>query len=238
MSLYDSQVGVLYQMTDQKPDKRYSILPTVLSLVGGVEDLTVLDLGGGTGFFSSHIAKNGPRIVLGIDNSVLKIGLASAKDKLPNVMHALGDVFYNDLPSADVVLGAFVLNYAEDVVELEGLFRRVFSCLSDGGRFVGVVDLPSGKDLQFFGARKHLSEEKDGAKMFIHLFNDEGVETCVLEANYFKKETYSKIAKKIGFSSFAWNQATVSDEGKQRYPDMDWGQYIQDPELGYFVAIK
>jgi toxoflavin synthase len=238
MSLYDSQVGVLYQITDQKPDKKYSILPTVLSLVGDVKDKTVLDLGGGTGFFSHHIAKLGARMVIGIDNSILKIGLASGREKHPNVIHALGDVFYNDLPDAGVILGAFVLNYAEHVVELEGLFRRVYNALPSGGRFVGLIDLPSGKDLTFFGAMKQLAEEKDGAKMFIHLYDDDGVKTCTLEANYFTKGTVENLAKKVGFTSFEWHNPIVSDEGRAKYQEMNWEEYIRDPELGYFVAEK
>lgn len=238
MSLYDSQVGILYQVTDQKPDKKYSILPTVLSLIGKAENKTVLDLGGGTGFFSHHIAQLHPRMVIGIDNSILKIGLASSREKHPNILHALGDIFYNDLPAADIILAAFVLNYADNVVVLEGLFRRIYNALGNQGKFVGVVDLPSGKNLAFFGAMKQLSEPKDGAKMFIHLSDDEGNETCVLEANYFLRETCEMLATKVGFSSFAWHDAIVADEARAKYPHMNWDEYVQDPELGYFTALK
>lgn len=238
MSLYDSQVGILYQVTDEKPDKKYSILPTVVSLVGDVENKTVIDLGGGTGFFSHHIAKKHPKMVIGIDNSVLKIGLASSRVKSPNVLHALGDVFFHELPTSDVVLGAFVLNYAENVVELENLFRRVHSSLNDKGKFIGVVDLPSGKDLTILGAKKTLSEYRDGAKMFIHLYDEDQNNVCTLEANYYLKDTYEFIAKKVGFSSFRWEKPIVDESGKKKYPDIDWETYIEDPELGYFVAIK
>ncbi|MFT7557503.1 MAG: 2-polyprenyl-3-methyl-5-hydroxy-6-metoxy-1,4-benzoquinol methylase [Planctomycetota bacterium] len=238
MSLYDSQVGILYQITDQKPDKKYSILPTVMSLLGDISDKTVVDLGGGTGFFSHHIARLQPKMIIGIDNSVLKIGLAGSREKLPNVLHALGDVFFHDIPNSDIVLGAFVINYAEHVVQLENLLRRVFKSLNLEGRFIGVVDLPSGKDLTAFGAKKQLSEQKDGAKMFIHLYNEDGNSTCTLEANYFLRETYESIAKKVGFTSFSWKKPVISDEGRDRYPDMDWESYVSDPELGYFIATK
>lgn len=238
MSLYDSQVGILYQVTDEKPDKKYSILPTVMSLLGDVENKTVVDLGGGTGFFSHHIAKKHPKMVIGIDNSVLKIGLASSREKSPNVLHALGDVFFHELPVSDIILGAFVLNYAEDVVELENLFRRVYLALNEGGEFIGVVDLPSGKDLSALGAKKQLSEPKDGAKMFIHLYDDDQNNVCTLEANYFLKETYEFLAKKVGFSSLEWEKPKVSEEGKKKYPDIDWDSYVEDPELGYFVARR
>ena len=45
-----------YQGTDQKPDKHYSILPTVIQLVGDARDKTVLDIACGSGFFSFPIA--------------------------------------------------------------------------------------------------------------------------------------------------------------------------------------
>lgn len=240
MSLYDSQVGVLYQITDNKPDKKYSILPTVLDLISDsdLKNKIVLDLGSGTGFFSHHIANLNPRMVIGIDNSILKIGLASGKEKYPNVLHTLGDIFYHDLPPSDLVLAAFVLNYAENVVILKNLFQRIYESLNPGGEFIGVVDLPSGKDLTHFGAKKHLSSDKDGAPMFIHLYDDEGSETCTLEAIYFKKETFEQLAEKVGFSHFEWCKPMVTDKGKEKYPNMNWDEYLNNPELGYFVIMK
>jgi len=41
-----------YQKTDAKPDKKYSILPTVLMIAGDSSGKTVLDLGCGSGFFT------------------------------------------------------------------------------------------------------------------------------------------------------------------------------------------
>lgn len=45
-----------YEQTSEKPDKKYSTLPTVLQLAGDMEGKTVVDLGCGSGFFACHCA--------------------------------------------------------------------------------------------------------------------------------------------------------------------------------------
>src|ERR1700754_3544099 len=48
-----------YQQTDEKPDKLYSHLPSVLEIVGDLRGQTVLDLGCGSGFYTREYVKMG-----------------------------------------------------------------------------------------------------------------------------------------------------------------------------------
>jgi SAM-dependent methyltransferase len=134
-----------YQQTLVKPDKRFSILPTILMIAGDVTDKTVLDLGCGSGFFSGEFANRGAKKVIGMDNSVEQIRIAK-KIPLERAEYVLGDIFKDKLPSANLVLAAYVLNYAADAKQLANFFRSIYRSLRQNGKFIAVVDLPEGRD--------------------------------------------------------------------------------------------
>lgn len=101
-----------------KPDKQYSILPTILSLVGSTVGRTVLDVACGSGFFTFPLAELGAQLVIGVDNSEAQLALAQARRKV-NTEFRYIDVFGHQLPTADVVVAPFVANYARSEEELQ-----------------------------------------------------------------------------------------------------------------------
>jgi hypothetical protein len=46
------------------------------------------------------------------------------------------------------------------------------------------------------------------------------------------------MAKSVGFTDFQWYKPIIAREGIQKYGEAFWEGYADDPELGYFVAIK
>ena len=226
-----------YQQTTVKPDKQFSTLPTVLKITGNFENKVILDLGCGSGFFSNEFAHNGAKKVFGVDNSVEQINLAK-KNPLENTEYVLADIFKDNLPTADIVLAPYVINYATDINHLVKLFQNIYTSLNKNGKLVIVVDLPEGKDLKKFGAIKNvLGEKVDGAKIEIQLFNNEEF-ICSLNAVYFTPSTLEKTLYSVGFTDVVWHKPTISDEGVKKFGNEFWKGYIESPELGYLSATK
>ncbi len=223
-----------YKESHVKPDKQYSILPTVLQLAGTVQDKIVVDLGCGTGFFTIPLAEHGA-YVYGIDNSKAQLTLAPSH---PRIIYCLRDIFVDSLPMVHVFIAPFVVNYARTVPILRHFFQTLYKSLAEDGQAVFVVDLPNGKQLRRFGAMKRIvGKERDGAKLCIELFNDQE-KICELSAFYFTPETIERELRAVGFKEIRWHTPIVSDEGVQALGTDFWNGYVEDSELGYLTAQK
>lgn len=230
-----NEIAEVYKKTDNKPDKRYSILPTVLLLAGDLSGKTVLDIGCGSGFFSRVLAETA-LIVIGIDNSEQQLKIAK-QDKKENPKYLILDFKKDELPQSDVVVAPFVLGYCKNVDQLKIVIEQIYNSLSSGGKFIGVIDLPTGRDLKRYGAVKILSKKEDGQEMQIQLTDGENV-ICALSAAYYSVETMERILKKVGFTNIVWQKPIVSQEGIETMSDGFWDGYVDNCELGYFTAVK
>jgi trans-aconitate methyltransferase len=236
MEFINADLVAAYQATDEKPDNSYSILPTVLALVGDIRGRRILDLGCGSGFFTEALARQGAQKVTGIDISANQLALAPKHPK-ENVEYQLGDIFQMQLPQSEVVVAPFVLNYAKDVERLADILRKMADALSNEGKLVAVVDLPNHLNHTKFGARKSLARKRDGEPIKIELFRQE-TRLCELRAIYYLPETIDRLLLASGFRSVTWCRALVHPNGIQKYGADFWKGYTDDPELGYVVALK
>lgn len=234
MNNYD-KIAEKYVETDSKPDKQFSILPTVLSLTGDLSQKTVLDIGCGSGFFTRALARLAKRVV-GIDNSEEQIRLAK-ENQILNEKYIISDFRKNELPSSDVIVAPFVFGYCKDIAELKGFFAKIHKSLSANGKMIGVIDLPSNLDLKRFGAVKRLSSNTDGSEMEIALTNGEN-DICILRAYYFTPETIDRVLREVGFQDIKWHDPIISQEGLDALPQGFWDGYTDNSELGYFTATK
>ena len=224
-----------YKNSHSKPDKQYSILPTVIQLAGSCANKIVVDLGCGTGFFTVPFAKHGALHVYGIDNSKEQLALAYSQ---PNITYVLRDVFVDSLPRADVIIAPFVANYARTLPILRHFFQKLYNSLEKDGIAVFVIDFPNNRELKRFGAiKKIIGNLEDGALISIELFNNEE-KICELSAFYFNPATIEKELKNVGFKEIEWHSPIISDEGQQRFGRDFWKNYLDDPELGYLTVKK
>lgn len=226
-----------YLKSHVKADKRFSILPSVITFCGDIKNKTVLDLGCGDGFFTEELAKKCGSAI-GVDNNKEQIARAK-KHKSKNTKYIELDIFKEKLPPADVVTGPFVLNYAKNVGELKKLFISVFESLNAKGRFVGVIDLPEkGGDLKKFGTVKKVEGTiRDEATIKIELYN-EGMLAIILRSQYYSQQTVKKLLEEAGFNKIVWKMPLVSPEGIKYYGSSFWNEYVENSGLGYFTAQK
>ncbi len=232
-----NHIADAYVESDKKPDKYYSILPTVLQLAGNVLGKTVLDLGCGAGFFTEAFAALGAKQVIGIDNAEAMLELARVH-KSEQTEYVLANIFTDPMPRADIINSPFVLNYAEHVDELKKYIQSLYEALNSEGKLILVFDLPSGKDLKKFGAKKILKEQRDATDITIELYNQEGAILCTLHAQYYVEETIVKNLKAAGFNCITKHMPIISDEGMERFGEEFWAGYRENCELGYITAEK
>ena len=83
INIYDKELAKTFRKSDVKPDKQFSFLPTVMSMMSDLSNKTVLDLGCGDGFFTIALANAGAKHVIGIDNAKEQITLREAKTPHP-----------------------------------------------------------------------------------------------------------------------------------------------------------
>ena len=227
-----------YTGSNIKPDKRYSILPTVLKLVGDCGGKEIVDIGCGGGFFTVPLAELGAGMVYGVDNSPGQLKIAEKVSPHPRVQYVLVDVFTSRIIPVDIVVAPFVPNYARTIPILRHFLQQIYNGLKVGGKVALVVDLPNGKNLKRFGAvKKLLGPMEDKTEIQIELWSgDEKV--CSLRSIYFTKETIERLLREIGFADVMWHEPIISEEGMRLMGEDFWEGYTSDPELGYVTANK
>ncbi len=227
-----------YKKSNVKPDKQFSILPTVLKMVGNCKNKVVVDIGCGSGFFTIPLAELGASNVYGLDNSRAQIELAEKISPHPIVSYLLSDVFVDQLVPADIMVVPFVMNYARTIPILSHFFKQIHTGLRNGGKVVFVIDLPNGKSLKRFGAVKTLRGLPiDETDIQIDLFNEER-KICTLTSIYYTPKTIKYLLKETGFRNVHWYKPIVSKEGICSMGPDFWKGYTADSELGYLTAEK
>jgi SAM-dependent methyltransferase len=239
-SQYDDEQKVLnYRRSHEKPDKKFSILPTVLSLVGDVRGKVVLDCGCGDGFFTRPLAESGAKQVIGIDNESAQIELARKQNNQETIIFSELDIYTAPaLPEADVICAPFVVGYAESVDALKSFFEKSYNALYEGGTLVLVINIPSTSNLKKYGAEKRIAKECDGALMHITLYDAHGSVICVLPTLYYTPSTIGRLLDEVGFVDITWHTPIISAAGIAAYGPDFWDGYIDNPELGYLTARK
>lgn len=229
-----------YSKSSTKPDKLYSILPTVLDICRNRSSSprTIFDLGCGNGFFTFALSEQYPSAdVFGIDNSEKQIELAEEKLRAQEHHHIVfinEDIFEKGLwVDSQLVVAPFILGY-KPLKDLDKFFADVYHSLTDKGTFVIVLDDIKGVDHTRFGAKKTYSE----GKIKIELFDEHQQPIVILHAIFHHKESIVESLKKIGFRDIAFHEPIISDKGINRFGEQYWTGYKEEAESCYISCIK
>ena len=140
-----------YQRSKQQPWRTFVECFTLMELIGEPQELAVLDVACGEGFYTRMICERGASRVTGVDLSQGMIELARSQE----AQHRLGiEYIVGDARSLsgssqfDLAVAAYLLNYARDRDELQAMCDGIARSLRPGGRFVTVNCNPS----QYFPA--------------------------------------------------------------------------------------
>jgi SAM-dependent methyltransferase len=229
-----------YIKSHEKADKKFSMLPTALSMFFPYSESIVLDIGCGDGFFTNEFAKQlGVKKVIGIDNSIEQITKASSQKVNFKANYVLSDMGEFQYPNSDIIFAPFVLGYLESKNNLKSLFNLFYHSLSKGGSFGSIIDTPNSlyHDMTKFGSVKRMVSLKEGSQFEIDLYKENKLLTT-LHSFYHKKDTIEMLLKEVGFSEVGWVNPIISQQGLELYGKTFWEEYLSNVDVSYFVAKK
>lgn len=226
----------------------------------------VLDLASGTGFYSKKLVDWGADHVLGIDLSSSMVNAAqdllSQENKYGGKVHFevgnaldLGKV--QDGESFDIVVGAWLLNYASSLDEMTKMFHSIATNLKDGGVFVGLTPSPA-EDIDAFATQWSETQAKDPHRYPIEvnyyerLPSGDGWKTEIVSKGggeefsfknfHLKQSIYEKGARRAGMTGkLVWPEIQIPEqlETKAGLTSEDWTTIVEGGQhVGIIIVEK
>ena len=228
-----NKIADLYNKSHTKPDKFFSILPTVLDIMKNFKNPKVItDLGCGDGYFTFPIAEMFPNAqIIGIDNSTSQINNAHLnleKFSSKNISFIEKDIFKDEIQKSDIIIAPFIFGYCNKE-HLTDFLVNLKNSLNTNGLLVIVLDDPKGIDNSKFGARKNINKEM----IDIELYTDGQEKLPTLHAFYHEPLLFLQQLKEIGFTNIKVHTPIISEKGIETYGQDWWHNYQYNSELCY-----
>ena len=254
---YDN-IGTSYNEMRKLPLSRLSDYNIQLAVAPFIKQAKVLDLACGTGIVTNNLASWGASTVLGIDISSVMVEAAKASATSEKVQFEVGDCFNPRVFGSgnyDLVVGAWLLNYAESKEQMTDLYRTIAANLKDGGRFVGVTPYPAEDPRSYILSVLEARPEGLG-KVVILPRKDipNGMSThakCILtsgtiefDSYHLEKAVYETSAKEGGLTGeLTWQPIYLPPPGETDDPALNqseeyWHSYLAFPHFAILAISK
>jgi ubiquinone/menaquinone biosynthesis C-methylase UbiE len=214
---------------------------SLVQLWGEVAGRSVLDLACGDGHYTRLLKALGGERVVGLDVSRRMIELAvkrEAEERL-GVEYRVGDAKEAALGEQfDLVVAAYLLNYAQTPEELREMCGSIARHLKPGGRFVTVNNHPGQREENFsrtrgYGFVKSVDGEIREGAAIRYTFYLEGEEFSI-ENYHLAMETHEWALREAGLTGVQWHAPQVAPEAAEG----DWNAFLVDPPVVLLVAER
>lgn len=234
-----------YKRSKQQPWRTFIECFTLLELIGDPRGMAVLDVACGEGFYTRMVRQRGAARVLGIDLSQGMIDLArqqEAEHRL-GIDYVVGDAC--ELPGGgefDLVVSAYLLNYARNHEELQSMCDGIARSLKTGGRFVTVNCNPA---LPFSTApsyRKYGFETsvpgawQEGAQIKWTFYLDDGA--FEIENYHLNVAAHERAFRQAGFQEIRWHAPRLSPHGLTSGELDFWSGFLEHPPVAFIECVK
>ena len=233
---YDA-IGDQYKRAKAQPWRTFVEAPSLFGLVGDLAGRSVLDLACGDGYYTRLLKRNGAQVAVGVDSSSRMIELArGAEEREPlGIDYLVEDVRDLDPPQRfDVVVAAYLLNYASSPEELGAMCTAIARCLEPGGRFVTVNSRPdvAFRDVDYtpYGFERFFEGAMpEGAPYLwrIHLEDS----SFDITNFHLSVATHERAFETAGLVPAGWTDPTVSPEGRSAFPEYYWDRFLENPPM-------
>lgn len=239
-----------YVLSKMHPWRTHIECHSLNQAIGDPTGSNVLDLACGDGFHTRHVKRSGAARTVGVDLSQAMIDRANAREALER----LGIEFVQadarslpDLGQFDLVVAAYLLNYARDSQELAQMLGSVARSLKPGGRFVTInanpfFDFAATPDFRKYGFDVRSDPGKaEGSPILWSVFLEDG--TFEIENYFLSPATHERVLKECGFRDIRWRRPDVSAEGIATFGAAFWRAFLDRPpvvvlECRYEVASE
>ena len=234
-----------YQRSKLQPWRTYIECFTLMKLIGDPRGLTVFDVGCGEGFYTRMIRERGVARVTGIDLSHRMIELARTQEAQHRlgIEYVVGDA--RELPATrqfDLVIAAYVLNYAHDAQELQMMYDGLARCVRTGGRFVTVncspaLTFPDAPSYRKYGFETSVRGRwQEGVPITWTFYLDDG--PFEVENYHLGTRTHEAACRLAGFREIRWHPAELSPEGLAGYDRSFWSTFLDHPPIAFIECAR
>jgi len=241
---YDA-IAADYRRAKQQPWRFYIERYTLLRVAGDFGGLAVLDLACGEGYYTREFRHRGAARVVGVDASEGMIRLARDEEaRRPlGIEYRVQDARALDgAEKFDLVVAAYLLNYAATKEALQEMCAAVARALKPGCRFVGVNNNPEHAPEHFAASREYGFVKstpgalREGAPIIYTIFQ-EG-RSFHLTNYWLSTAAHEEAFRAAGFREVRWHRPGVSPEGREAFGDAYWGSFLAHPPVTFLECVR
>jgi toxoflavin synthase len=234
-----------YKRSKQQPWRTHIEAFTLLQLIGDPSGKSVLDMACGEGFYTRMVRQRGAAKITGIDLSEGMIQLAKNQENVlrQGIEYLVADA-RDFVPSAayDLVMAAYLLNYARDAGELQAMCEGIARCLKPGGRFVTVnsnpgLDFSRAPSFRKYGFETAVAGAwQEGVPITWTFFLEDG--SFSIENYYLTEATHENAFRKAGFREVRWHKPGLAADGESTFGRPFWSDFESHPPITLIECMK
>lgn len=235
-----------YKRSKATPWRAHVECHTLLDLIGDVTGRDVLDVACGEGFYTRLLRHGGARRAVGVDLSEGTVSLARSQEEAAplGVEYVVGDA--GDLPfeaEFDLVVAAYLLNYAPDRATLTAMCRSLARCLRPGGRFVTVnccpkLHFPSAPSYRRYGFETTVAGEWGEGAAITWTFYLDGGEKFSIENYHLPVAAHEEAFRAAGLREVIWHEPRLSPAGEKEHGREFWEPLLAQPPVTFIECVK
>ncbi|ESZ92947.1 hypothetical protein SBOR_6666 [Sclerotinia borealis F-4128] len=256
---YDS-IGINYDTLNSVPIQQIQHVAMRKLLDPLTSSTRVLELACGTGFYTRQLLSCGASHVTALDISSSMISAAQKALRAEMKEHAcfyVADCARRDMwdnseleaqkGTFDVVVTAWLLNYAATGEEMQSMFENIYAALKPGGRFIALTvhaaiidkfqfDDPLNEGEKYLGTVYNvIGRVGDGFKMCCRAFGEPKIEW---EFYFLREEVYSKAAVNAGMGRLEWTVVLPEEKHLRSLGEKYWQPYLDRPKAAICMSRK
>jgi toxoflavin synthase len=234
-----------YQRSKQLPCRLHIENFSLLELIGDVAGKDALDLACGEGYYTRFLKRAGAARVVGVDLSAGMIELARQQETHAplDISYVVQDARKADFgESFDLVVAAFLLNYARSKEELLEMCQAVVRNLKPGCRFVTMNSNPEFSAAYSSSIRKYGLEKigpaqpQEGMAYNWRFYLEDGSFEIT---NYFLSiATHDWALRTAGFREVHWHRPRLSPAGAAEYGTEYWRDFLEHPPVALIECAR
>ncbi len=234
-----------YQQSKLQPWRTHIESYSLMSLLGDLSGLSVLDLACGAGYYSRLCQTAGARRVVGVD---LSAGMVDLARRLENhqpqgIEYHVGDACTFDCGEQfDVVVAAYLLNYARTPQELQAMCGGIHRHLKPGGRFVTVnsspfLHFPSAPSYRPYEFETFATQEWIAGAPVQWRFHVNG-EMFDIENYYLDADLHNAAFQQSGLGNVCWHEPRLSPHADPDLGSGFWTTFLEHSPITLLTCGK
>lgn len=241
---YDT-IAQQYKKSKELPFRLHIEAYTFFNLLGDLNGKSLLDLACGEGFYTRQFKLKGAARVVGVDNSDKMIELARQEEasQQQEIEYIVRDVLeLGEIGSFDLVVAAYLLNYAQTKEQLLKMCQSIFANLKPGGRFVTLNNNSEQPPASYpitekYGFIKSVDEPLTEGTPIKYTFKVDG-EKFSFDNYYLSQATYESALRSVGFKEVRWQKPTVSPDGVRQEGQEFWQDFLNYAPMVGIECVK